>query len=78
MTNGFDWRPVLQTNRGEYRGITSDGFDRASTASGYVDEDLRQPTGFIEAQSGSVAMASMFEIEQFVRSSLRKSPSQLH
>ncbi|WP_291856618.1 hypothetical protein [Bradyrhizobium sp.] len=32
MPNGFRGHTVLQTNRREYRGITSDGLDRASAA----------------------------------------------
>lgn len=77
MPNGFQRRSVLQADRREYRRITRHSLDRAAASSGNVNENLGETTGVKVTETRSVAVAGMFEVQQFMASTLRKPSSQL-
>jgi hypothetical protein len=68
----------LQADRREYRCIAGHSLDCASASSGDINENLGESTGLEKTKTGSVAVASVFKVQQFMESSLRKSPSQLN
>jgi hypothetical protein len=78
MPNGFHRRAVLQTDRREYRRITGHGLDCASASSGDVNENLSESTSLEKSQTGSVAVASVFKVDELMESTLRKPSSQLN
>ena len=69
---------MLQADRREYRRIAGHSLDCASASSGDINENLGESTGLEKTETGSVAAASVFKVQQFMESSLRKSPSQLN
>jgi hypothetical protein len=62
---------VLQTDRREYRGIMGHGLDRASASPWDVDENLRQQSSVEITQPESVPVASVLNVQQVMRPSLR-------
>jgi hypothetical protein len=68
----------LQADRREYCRIAGHGLDCASASSGDINENLGESTGLEKTKAGSVAVAGVFKVQQFMESSLRKSPSQLN
>jgi hypothetical protein len=78
VPDGLDRRAVLQANRRQYRGIAGNRLDCASASPWDIDKYLSEAARLEESKTGRVTVAGMLKVKQFVRSSLRKLPSQLH
>jgi hypothetical protein len=67
---------MLQTDRREYRCVTSHSLDSAATSSWYIDEDFAELSAFEEPKTRRVPKPTVLEVHQLVLPSLGKSPSE--
>jgi hypothetical protein len=53
---------MLETDRREYRGIPRHGLNRAPASPRDIDKNLRKPARLEEANTGGVAMTSVYKV----------------